>query len=69
MTDEMVIAAQARKIARLEADVLRTTGILKAVKMQLVRVGGPLNDNQLRYNKDQLVLFFKIQDILDGCIG
>jgi hypothetical protein len=68
MTDTEMLAMQARKIMELEVVVAQMKVQLKWIKMTLVRVGGPLNDNLLHYNKEQLKPFFRIQDILDGCI-
>ena len=67
MNDTEMIAMQARKIMELEADIAMAEDIIKRVKMKLVRIGGPLNDNCDGYTKEQLKPFFKIRDILDGC--
>jgi hypothetical protein len=37
----------------------------KRVKKMLVCIGGPLNDNYHQYNKDQLKIFWAIDNILD----
>lgn len=67
ITDEELIALEARKIIELDANILQAEGRLRRIKMQLICIGGPLNDNFLQYSKEQLKPFFKIQDILDGC--
>lgn len=68
MTDDELIAMQARKMMELEADNSRMLVQLSNIRMQLIAVGAPLNDNALQYSKEQLKPFFRIQDILDGCI-
>lgn len=52
----------------LEADIAFAEEKLKRVRLQLICCGAPLNDNFLRYSKEQLKPFGKIQDILNGCI-
>lgn len=69
MTDTELIALQARKMMELEADNSRMLVQLSNIRMQLIAVGAPLNDNFLQYSKEQLKLFLKIQDILNGCVG
>lgn len=68
MNDQEMIAIQARKIMELEADIAFAEEKLKRVRLQLICCGAPLNDNFLRYSKEQLKPFGKIQDILNGCI-
>lgn len=58
---------QAKKMFELEADNSNMLVQLSNVRMQLINIGAPLNDNFLQYSKEQLKPFFKIQDILDGC--
>ncbi len=67
MNDEEIIAMQARKIIELEADAAQAEDKLKRIRLQLICIGAPLNDNFLQYSEKQLEPFFKIQDILDGC--
>lgn len=51
----------------LEADMAQAEDKLKRIRLQLICIGAPLNDNFLRYSKEQLKPFGKIQDILNGC--
>lgn len=67
MTNTELIAIQARKIIEYEAEVAQYVDRIKKIQIGLICCGGPLNDNFLQYNKEQLKPFFKIQDILDGC--
>jgi hypothetical protein len=67
MTDGEIITMQTRKIMEQEADATQMQEQLKRIRMRLVCIGAPLNDNALRYSKAQLEPFFRIQDILNGC--
>ena len=67
LSDDDMIAMQARKIMELEADMAFAEEKLKRIRLQLICCGAPLNDNFLQYSKEQLEPFGKIQDILNGC--
>jgi hypothetical protein len=66
LADKEIISLQAKKIYELESDAERSREKLKDIKMQLIHIGAPLNDNLLQYSSAQLKPFFKIQDIIDG---
>jgi DNA-dependent RNA polymerase auxiliary subunit epsilon len=68
MTDDEIIAIQAKKMMELEADNSRMMVQLSNIQVKLISFVAPLNDNFLQYNKEQLKLFLDIQDILDGCV-
>lgn len=68
MTDDELIAMQAKEMMELEAANLQMLTALSNVRRQLISIGAPLNDNFLQYSKEQLKPFLKIQDILDGCL-
>jgi hypothetical protein len=67
LSDEEMLAMQARKIMEQEAELAQGKEKLHRIKMQLITIGAPLNDNYLEYSREQLKPFFKIRDILDGC--
>ncbi len=64
MSDEKLIADQARKIAKLEKMVSDYTESHKAIYNIIYCVGGPLNDNKLEYTGAQLDTFFRINNQL-----
>lgn len=41
---------------------------IMCIKNMLVSIGGPLNDNSLRFNKDQLKFLSKIKVVLEEFI-
>ena len=65
MTDEELIARQAKQIAELtdERDDLRAC-ISKAI-CHMVCVGGPLNDNKLKFTSEQQKVFQAILNELE----
>ena len=63
--DDEVIARQARRIMELEDAVRQFQEGCEAIRMRLICIGGPLNDNVLFYSKEQLAIFFRIQDTLN----
>ncbi len=67
LSDEEMLAMQARKIMEYEAEIAQYIDRLKRIRLQLICIGAPLNDNFLQYSKEQLKPFGKIQDILNGC--
>jgi hypothetical protein len=60
-----VIVRQAVKIETLEEANERMRQCLAGAKLYIICVGGPLNDNTLRYSSEQLVTFQKILDVLE----
>jgi len=65
MTDDEIIAAQAREIIGLRGEMREMRNAMNRVVIQIVCVGGPLNDNKLHYTPQQLVIFKKIVDELE----
>ncbi len=69
MTNEQwyknLAAEQALKISQLEADNARLTENARQIKLELVCIGGPLNDNKLRYTREQLVPLARIAELAD----
>jgi len=62
-TDE-VIAKLVIENFDLKARIYEFEESIKSINQILYCIGGPLNDNVLNYNKDQLRTFFKIKDLL-----
>lgn len=66
MNDSEVIANQARKIEALEAEVkelARRNGKARGI---LTCIGGPINDNRLKYSKEQVRELLLIDQALKG---
>ena len=53
MTDEKTISHQAKRILELEAIVADALEALDLIRLTLICVGGPLNDNKLGYSTRQ----------------
>ncbi|WP_323004391.1 hypothetical protein [Denitromonas sp.] len=66
MTDEQLIAQQARRIAELEEELSLRNEAEKKIHMEIYGCGGPQNDNVLGYTRDQMVPFARIHGYL-GC--
>lgn len=58
-----LIVEQQLKIRRLEKISSEYEKRLKEINSLLVCCGGPLNDNFDKYNKDQLKIFFNIDNL------
>jgi len=63
-----VIANQAKDIYKMYNRVKELEDALKNINRSLICIGGPLNDNVKNYSADQLKLFFKINDIIEGTL-
>lgn len=66
MTDEALIAQQARRIADLEQLVESYRTAAKAIEIEMVGIGGPLNDNFLGYSPRQLGPFGRILVLVEA---
>ena len=64
MTDEQLIAQQARRIAELEEELALRNEAEKKIHMEIYGIGGPLNDNRLEYSSAQKVPFARIHNHL-----
>jgi len=65
MTDNEIIARQVRQIVELNDELVKLKdGIRKAI-MHMVCVGGPLNDNKLKFTPEQQKVFQTILDELE----
>ena len=60
MTDDELIANQARQIANLNEQVRNYRDSAKRVVSLIYGIGGPLNDNKLGYTKEQILDWFKV---------
>jgi len=65
MNDEEIIARQARKIENLERRVADLERAKNEARLHIYGIGGPLNDNKLRYSREQMATFFRISECLD----
>jgi hypothetical protein len=66
MNEQDVIARQAVKIERLEAENERLSNNILRATSHIVCIGGPLNDNKLSYSKEQLYTFWRIKGELEA---
>lgn len=66
MNDLEVIARQAVKLERLEAENAHLKSCISRARLHIICIGGPLNDNKLCYSREQMVTFFRIKEELDA---
>lgn len=64
MTDNELIARQAKQIEELRDQVAIMEGQIATAISHMVCIGGPLNDNKLMYSKEQLMTFVYIEQAL-----
>lgn len=64
MSDDEIIAQQARIIIELQNEVNDKRQSLRNIGNILYGIGQPLNDNKLKYSKEQLHNFFLISQEL-----
>lgn len=62
MKEEALISKQALRIAELEESLLDRDERLGRIHLMLVSIGGPLNDNVLRFNPEQRQLLHLIDE-------
>lgn len=63
MTETELIAKQALEIATQKELISDLVQRLSDIRKMLICVGGPLNDNALKYSKEQALIFFKIEEL------
>lgn len=63
--DDEIIANQARQIYVFESLLNQYLENVRKVNKMLYCIGGPLNDNKLEYTREQLQIFFLIQETLE----
>lgn len=61
-----LIAKQSIEIDNLKTRLEESNNKLKKIKLLLTSIGAPLNDNINNYNKEQLKIFFKIEQIIEN---
>lgn len=66
MTNEELIARQAKQIEELRDEVSALKARADLAVRHMVCMGGPLNDNKLRYSNEQLMTFVNIEHALTG---
>ncbi len=64
MTDAEVIAFQAKKILEQEIKLQEHIQAAHDIRMKIYCIGGPLNDNLLKYTNNQLAIFAHIINLL-----
>lgn len=64
MTNEEVIAILCKENLELKEEVKSFSLALKSINGILFCVGGPLNDNIYKYNKEQLKTFWRIKELI-----
>ncbi len=65
MTDDQLIAQQARRIADLEEIEAEYRKVQDDIRGIIYCIGGPLNDNKLGYTAAQMVTFSEIIEALN----
>lgn len=65
-TIEEVLATQVVKIAEFKAKREEDQEVIKAIKRKFFNIGGPLNDNSLNFNRDQLTFLLEVQDLFES---
>ena len=63
--EKLLIAKQAIKIDDLEESVKKLNDVIDKVRMIIYCIGGPLNDNKLKYTREQMGDFGKIISALN----
>lgn len=69
MNENEVIAKLTIENFDLKAKIDEFEDAIKNINQILYCIGGPLNDNILKYNKEQLRTFFRIKDLIYGLIS
>ena len=66
MTKNETIARLARRVEKQSQQLKYHRGVKMRVKLLIYGCGGPLNDNKLKYTKEQLLIFQQIAHELGG---
>lgn len=66
MNEHEVMARQAVKLERLEAENAHLKDNITRARRIIICIGGPLNDNKLAYSKEQLYPFHRIKEELEA---
>ena len=65
---DKLIAKQAKDIFEKDQYINELEGALKSIRINLVCIGGPLNDNVKNYSPEQLKLFFHFDHIINDTL-
>lgn len=65
MTEQELIAKQSLEIANLSEKLDNVILYTQKALIQIYGIGGPLNDNKLGYNKEQMITFYRIAELLE----
>ena len=63
---EQIVARQAVRIIELEDDLKDRDSRLDQIHRLLICMGGPLNDNVLKFNKEQRLYLKRILDLAEA---
>jgi hypothetical protein len=66
MTKNETIARLARRVEKQRQQIKHHRGVRTRVRLLIYGCGGPLNDNKLKYTKEQLLIFQQIARELEG---
>lgn len=55
-----------RENFRLKKQLAELKETLESIRGKIICIGGPLNDNIRKYNKEQLMIFFYIKSEIDS---
>lgn len=69
MTKDELIAKQQLELEELKEQVKNKNAGLRDIHLQLISIGGPLNDNMDRYTPKQLLRFQRILFIVEAVAG
>ncbi|CAB5187123.1 hypothetical protein UFOVP159_4 [uncultured Caudovirales phage] len=64
--EDRLISDQAKQLWDAKNRIKEMECALTDIQKLLICIGGPLNDNNLKYSNEQLSLFFKIQRIAES---
>jgi hypothetical protein len=65
MTKDELIAKQAMELVEYENLVNDLRDSINGARLEIICIGGPLNDNKLQYSKPQLITFSRILEHLE----
>ena len=64
MTKDELIAKQQLEIEDYKAQLIENTKIGREIKGKFYNMGAPLNDNILKFNKDQMKWCFQVVELV-----
>lgn len=68
MDRDQLIAKQQLEIENLKGRVYEMNNVLRDIKLTLVCIGGPLNDNKLMYSKEQRKPLHEINRMIEDIL-